>query len=75
ARRAVESNPHFSVPYAYLSAALVRLGRLTEAKRAAQQLQIRDPGFTIRRFAATVGRVSAVFDSFAEAWRAAGLPD
>lgn len=75
ARRAVESNPHFSVPYAYLSAALVRLGRLTEAKLAAQQLQARDPGFTIRRFATTVGVVSAVFDSFAEAWRVAGLPN
>ncbi len=75
ARRAVESNPHFSVPYAYLSAALVRLGRLAEARQAAQQLQARDPGFTVRRFATTVGVVPAVFDSFAAAWRAAGLPD
>jgi len=75
ARRAVESNPHFSVPYAYLSAALVRLGRLAEAKHAAQQLRARDPAFTIRRFAVTVGVVPAVFNPFTEAWRAAGLRD
>ena len=75
ARRAVGSNPHFSVPFAYQSAALVRLGRLAEANDAAQQLQALDPGFTIRRFAMTVGVVPAVFNSFAEAWRAAGLPD
>jgi TolB-like protein len=75
ARRAVESNPGFSLPYAYLSAALVRLGRLAEARRAAQQVKALQPGFTVRRFAATVGVVPAVFDSFAEAWRAAGLPD
>lgn len=75
ARRAVESNPYFSVPYAYLSAALVRLGRLSEARHAAKHLKALDPGFTVRRFATTVGVVPAVFDSFAEAWRAAGLPD
>jgi tetratricopeptide (TPR) repeat protein len=75
ARRAVGSNPHFSVPYAYLSAALARLGRVDGAKHAAQQLLSLDPGFTVRRFAATVGVVPAVFNAFAEAWRTAGLPD
>jgi TolB-like protein len=40
ARGAIESNPRFSVPYAYLAAALVRLGRGVEAKIAAQRVLI-----------------------------------
>lgn len=75
ARRAVESNPSFSVPYAYLTAALVRSGRVEEAKRAAQQLLTLDPGFTVRRFFVTVGVAPEVFSAFADAWREAGLPE
>ena len=75
AQRAVEQNPGFSVPYAYLTATLVRLGRLPEARDAAQSVLKLDPSFTIRRFSVIVGVNPAVFDPFAEAWRAAGLPE
>ena len=75
AKRAVELNPGFSVPYAYLAATLVRLGRLPEARAAAQSVLKLDPSFTIRRFSVVVGVNPAVFDPFADAWRAAGLPE
>ncbi len=75
ARRAVESNPNFSVPYVYLAATLVRLERAEEAKRAAHQVLLLDPGFTIQRFSVTAGVTPEVFRQFAEAWREAGLPE
>jgi TolB-like protein/tetratricopeptide (TPR) repeat protein len=75
ARRAVESNPCFSVPHAYFAAALMRLGCVEEAKVAALQVLTLDPTFTIRRFSVTVGLVPAVFTPFADAWRESGLPD
>ncbi len=75
AQRAVESNPGFSVPYAYLTAALVRLGRDEEARIAAQSVLKLNPSFTIRRFAVTVGVNPEVFSAFADAWREAGLPE
>ena len=74
ARRAVEINPGFSVPYAYLTAALVRLGRDEEARIAAQSVLKLDPSFTIRRFSVIVGVNPEVFSAFADAWREAGLP-
>ena len=75
AQRAVESNPGFSVPYAYLTAALVRLGRDEEARIAAQSVLKLNPSFTIRRFSVTVGVNPEVFSAFADAWREAGLPE
>src|SRR6266513_404895 len=75
AKRAVEVNPVFSVPYAYLAATLVRLGHLPEARAAAQSLLKLDPSFTIQRFSVVVGVNPAVFDPFADAWRVAGLPE
>ncbi len=75
ARHAVELNPNFSVPYTYLTAALVRLGRHEEAKAAAQSILRLDPSFTIRRFAVIVGVNPNVFSNFADAWRQAGLPE
>jgi len=75
ARRAVELNPTFSVPYAYLAAALIGLGRVEEAKAAAQSVLRPDPSFTIRRFSGSVGVNPEVFSEFVKAWRAAGLPD
>ena len=75
ARRAVESSPAFSVPYAYLAAALVRLGRDQDAKDAVRTLLTLDPGFTIRRYRVTVGVNPEVFADFAEAWRRAGMPE
>jgi TolB-like protein len=75
ARRAVELNPSFSVPYAYLTAALICSGRDQEARTAAQSVLKLDPSFTIRRFSATVGVKPEVFLAFANAWREAGLPE
>jgi TolB-like protein/Tfp pilus assembly protein PilF len=75
ARRAVELNPSFSVPYAYLTAALICSGRDQEARTAAQSVLKLDPSFTIRRFSATVEVKPEVFLAFANAWREAGLPE
>jgi TolB-like protein len=75
ARRAIESNPAFSVPYTYLTAALVRLGKHEEATSTARMVLNRDHNFSISRFAVTVGVAPEVFSGFADAWRAAGLPD
>ena len=75
ARRAIELNPTFSVPYAYLAASLVGLGQVQEAKNAAQSVLRLDPDFTIARFSITVGVNPEVFSAFTKAWRAAGLPD
>lgn len=75
ARRAVELNPGFSVPYAYLAAALICSGRNQEARTAAQSVLKLDPSFTIRRFSVTVGVNPEVFSAFANAWREAGLPE
>jgi TolB-like protein/tetratricopeptide (TPR) repeat protein len=74
ARSAIEFNPGFSVPHALLAAALSRLGRVDDAKAAGQRVLALQPTFTIRKFLATVGLVPEVYASFAEAWRAAGLP-
>jgi hypothetical protein len=34
-----------------------------------------DPSFTVRRFSVTTGLEPTVYAKFAEAWRAAGLPE
>jgi TolB-like protein/tetratricopeptide (TPR) repeat protein len=75
ARRAVELNPGFSVPYAYLTAALVRLGRHEEARAAAQCVLQRDPSFTVRRYSVIVDVAPEVFSPFAEALLEAGIPE
>ena len=75
ARRAMECNPRFGIPYAYAAAALVRLGHLRDGMDAAEQVLAIQPTFTIRGFLTTVGVVPDVFEPFAEAWREAGLPN
>lgn len=75
ARRGIEANPGFSVPHAYLAAALVRMGRLEEAQQAAHNVLDRDPGFRIQGFRRTVGVNPDVFEPFADAWREVRLPD
>jgi len=73
-RRAVESNPGFSVPYAYLAAAAFKAGQIEDARAAARALLALDPSFTISRFQVTVGVNPAVFSMFTEAWREIGVP-
>ena len=67
--------PGFSVPYAYLCAAQVRLGRLDDARDTVRRMLGIDPGFRISRFRVTVGVDESVFDDFAQTWREAGVPD
>jgi tetratricopeptide (TPR) repeat protein len=48
ARSVIDANPVYSLPRAILAAALVRLGRLEEAKAIAQTVLEREPSFTIQ---------------------------
>jgi TolB-like protein len=74
AARAVEANPGFSVPLAYLCATQERAGHSAAAREAATQLLRAQPGFTISGFQRVVGVNPAVFSLFAQAWVAAGVP-
>ena len=75
ARRACQSNSRFSVPCYLLTAALIRLGRVDEAKLHSQRLLDLQPGFTV------LGLVSGDITTpermavLADALREAGLPE
>ena len=75
ARRSVQLNPQFFVSYLFLVAALVGLRRVEDAKLSAQRLLELNPTFTIKRYAVTANIEPSVFEPFADAWRAAGLPE
>ena len=74
ATRSVQTNPRFSVSRAFLTAALIKLGRKDEAEREAQQVLELDPTFSVKRFSVTVDIEPSVFAPIAEAWERAGLP-
>jgi adenylate cyclase len=75
ARNVIDVNPVYSLPRAFLVAALVRLGRIEEAKAMAKTVLECDPSFTIRGTALYAELEPAVFRPMADAWREAGLPD
>jgi TolB-like protein/class 3 adenylate cyclase len=75
ARNVIDANPVYSLPRAFLVAALVRLGRIEEAKATAKTVMDCDPSFTIHGTARYAELEPAVFRPFAEAWREAGLPE
>ena len=75
ARLSIELNPGYVIPHAFLAAALVRQGRLAEARAAARQTLTVFPAFTIRNRSQIVGHVPTVFEPVAAAWREAGLPE
>ena len=75
ARRSVQINPRFSVCHLFLTAALVGVGRVDEAKLHAQKALALNPIFTIRQYAVTAGIEPIVFARLTEAWLAAGLPE
>jgi len=75
ARSVIDVNPVYSLPRAFLAAALIRLGRTEEAKTIAQTVLECDPSFTIRGTSIYAELEPAVFGPFAEAWREAGLPE
>jgi TolB-like protein/tetratricopeptide (TPR) repeat protein len=75
ARSAIDSNPAFSIIRAVLAAALVRLGRVEEAKAAAQAVLECQSNFTIRGTSLILEFEPVVFRPFADAWRELGLPE
>jgi len=74
ASRASAANPRFSVPRFLRAAALVRLGRLDEAKAMAEVLLELQPGFTISRLASGTITTPERMEMLAEALHEAGLP-
>ena len=48
-RRSIETNPNYSISHFFLAAALAHLGRLEEARAAAEAGLAFDPAFTIGR--------------------------
>jgi Flp pilus assembly protein TadD len=75
ARKAVQSNPAHSISYMLLAAALVKLGRLEEAKAAAVRVLELQPAFRYSRQFAGVDCAPALAASLSEALRATGLPE
>jgi len=74
ARRAIQSNPGFSVAHWVLAASLAGLGRIPEAKIAAAKVLALSPNFTIAGTFAGIGVPTALAARFTESCRAAGLP-
>ena len=78
-RRAIEANRNYPLAHFYLAAAAARLGRLDEARSAAQTGLALDPGFTIRRYrTGTQSRDPAFLaqrERFYDGMRLAGIPE
>ena len=74
ARKSVQSNPGFSIPYLCLAAGLAKLGRIEEAKAAAARVLELQSGFSIGEWCAAIDPVPEIAAPFTEALRAAGLP-
>ena len=74
ARRAVLSNPNFSVTQSLLAAALAKLGRTAEAKAAARQVLVLQPSFSSSGYCDAIGITPALAAALMEAWHDAGLP-
>ena len=75
AYRSVQANPAHSITYVKLAAALVKLGRLEEAKVAAARVLELHPAFRYSRQFEAVDCKPALAQSLGEALRAAGLPE
>ena len=75
ARSVIAANSAYSIPRAILAAALVRSGRLDEARAAARTVLEHEPSFTIHGTARYAELEPAVFRPMADAWREAGLPE
>ena len=74
-RRAIRSKPGFSISHMMLAAALARLGRIDEARLAANQVLALQPNFGIGAQCDAVGAVPDLAAALTESLRAAGLPD
>jgi adenylate cyclase len=75
AQNVIDINPVYSLPRAFLVAALIRLGRTEEATAMAQTVLELEPSFTIAGTARYAELEPAVFRPMANAWREAGLPE
>ena len=74
ARKSVQSNPGFSIPHICLASALVKLGRIDEAKAAATRVLELQPGFRIGEWCAAIEPAPNIAAPLTEALRIAGLP-
>jgi adenylate cyclase len=74
ARRAIQSNPSFSVTHSVLAAVFAKLGRIEDAKVAAVQVLALQPSFSSSGTCAGLGIVPALAEPLTKAWREAGLP-
>lgn len=74
ARRAVLSNPSFSVTQSLLAAALAKLGQTAEAKAAAKQVLELQPSFSSSGYCSAIGITPTLAATLMEAWQEAGLP-
>ena len=73
--KAEQANPRFSPPYFLRAAALSQLGRLDEARVAAQRGMEREPGFTVSGFVrAHTGRAE-IWEPIGDALRRLDLPE
>jgi len=75
ARKSVQSNPAFSIAHLCLVSALVKLGRIDEAKAAAARVLELQPGFSIGEWCAAIDPAPEITAPLTEALRAAGLPE
>lgn len=75
ARKAIQSNPGFSVPYVSLAAALAKLGQIEEAKAVAARALELQPHLRFSRLAASANWAPALTAAMGEALRLAGLPE
>ena len=74
ARRAIQSNPGFSVAHWVLAASLAGLGRIPEAKVATARVLALAPNFTTAATCAGIGVPAALVAPFTKASHSAGLP-
>jgi TolB-like protein len=75
ARRASQANPQFSVPCYLLTAAFIRLGRISEAKSSSKRVLELQPGFTVSGLVSGDITTAERMDGLADALRQAGLPE
>jgi TolB-like protein len=75
ARKASQANPRFSVPCYLLTAALIRLGCISEATSSAGRVVELQPGFTVSGLVSGNITVPERMDVLADALRQAGLPE